>query len=109
VGILDIGFAARHALDVLSSEHPDGDGAFQEIKDRFPEYASHNLAKKVLDWEYSREILHRDLRTCLREQLQASPLHSVSPREGPCSQGPGAPYVQDSPSQPQAPGGNDHV
>jgi len=58
-------------------------------------HASPNVTKKVLDWEYTIGILHSDLRTCLRDQLQALPPRSGQSPEGSYSQGLGAPYVQD--------------
>src|SRR5215470_8744270 len=74
-----------------------------------PGYASPNVTKTVLDWEYTREILHRDLRTYLTDPLQTASARLVSSREGACSQDPGAPHDQDVPSQPQASGGDGHV
>jgi hypothetical protein len=82
---------------------------FQNSGDRAPEHASPNVAKNVLDWEYTTEILRSDLHTRLRDQLQASPPRSVLFHEGSCSQGPGALHVQRIPSEEAASGGQHHV
>ena len=72
-------------------------------------HASPNVTKKVLDWEYTVEILHSDLRARLRDQLHASPPRSALPHEGPIPQGPGALYGQSIPPSVSAAGGQDHV
>jgi hypothetical protein len=74
-----------------------------------PEHASHNVAKNVLDWEYTTEILRSDLHTRLRDQLQASPPRSALSHEGSCSQDPGALHVQSFPSEEAVSGGQHHV
>ncbi len=72
-------------------------------------HTSPNVTKGVLDWEYTREILHSDLRTYLTDPLQTASARLVPSREGSCSQGPGALHDQDFPYQPQASGGDGHV
>lgn len=72
-------------------------------------HASHDVTKKVLDWEYTVEILHSDLRARLRDQLHASPPRTALPHEGSIPQGPGAVYVQSIPTKAAASGGQDHV
>jgi hypothetical protein len=72
-------------------------------------HASPNVTKNVLDWEYTTEILHSDLRTHLRGQLQASPPRSVLSHEGSCPKVPGALHVQSFPSEEAASGGQSHV
>src|SRR5215470_20311703 len=54
--VFHIGFPARHRLDVLRIYHEQFELAFQQIIDRTPVYASRNLAKKMLEWEYGIEI-----------------------------------------------------
>lgn len=74
-----------------------------------PKHASPNVTKKVLDWEYTREILQSDLRTRLRGPLQTSPPRCALSHEGSRSQAPGALHVQDVPSQQHISGGDRHV
>lgn len=91
-------------LAPASRMHPRGYGVDRSV------HASPNLAKKVLNWEYVREILRTDLRTRLVEHHQAWPERIPSFSEGSIPQGPGAPYAQIvPPSEPQAPGGHHHV
>lgn len=72
-------------------------------------HASPNVINKVLDWEYTREVPRRDLRTSLTDPLQTASARLAPSRGGSCSQGPGAPHDQDVPSQPQASGGDGRV
>ncbi len=82
---------------------------FQQIVNGFPEHASHNLAKTVLDWEYVVEILRARLRMCLADQQQARPERTSSSYEGSIPQDLGASYAQNIPSEQQVPGGVCHV
>jgi hypothetical protein len=83
--------------------HACGDGKYGHL------HASHNVAKNVLDWEYTTEILRSDLHTRLRDQLQDLPPRSVLSHEGSCSQDPGALHVQSIPSSTSASGGQHYV
>jgi hypothetical protein len=74
-----------------------------------PIHASPNLAKNVLNWEHTKEILRSDLRARLRDQLQAPPPGSLFSHEGPCPQGLGASYVQTVPLSKSTTGGQHHV
>ncbi len=102
-------FAARHRLHMLRVDEDDVPAFFQQVVDRVPVHAPHNVAQTVINWEYTTEILRSDLRTRLRDQLQASPPCSVLSHEGSCPQGLGALHVQSIPSSASASGGHRHV
>ena len=109
VSQFDVRLPPRNGFDVLCVDHHHLQVAFQDIEDGFPEHASHNVAKNVLDWEYTTEILRSDLRTRLRDPLHASPPSPTLSHEGSYPQGPGASYVQSIPSSTSAFGGQRHV
>ncbi len=107
--VFRICFASRYLFSVVGIDHQHFYLAFEHIEDRPPKHASPNVTKKVLDWEYTREILQSDLRTRLRGPLQTSPPRAALSHEGSRSQAPGALHVQDVPSQQHISGGDRHV
>jgi hypothetical protein len=94
---------------VLGIDHHHLKLAHQPIIDRTPIHASPNVAKKVLDWEYTIEILRVHLRTRTGDRLQALPHSTALSHEGSIPQGPGASHVQVVASEQQASGGEHHV
>jgi hypothetical protein len=109
VSQFDIRLAPWDGFDVLSIDDQQFKVTFEHIVDGFPEHSSPNVAKNVLDWEYTTEILRSDLRTRLRDPLQALPPTSVLSHEGSCPQDPGALHVQSIPSSASASGDQRHV
>src|SRR6266567_5226275 len=107
--IFHICFSPRHGFHVLCIDEYNLEISFKQVKNGFPVHASPNLAKNVIDWEYTIEILRSDLRAYLRDQPQALPPHSVLSHEGSCPQDPGALHVQNIPSSASASGGQHHV
>src|SRR5262245_59080239 len=87
--IFDIGFTPWHSLDVLRVHHEQFKLAFEQIVDRTPVHASRNLAKKILEWEYSVEIERTRLLMRPAEQCPASLSDAVSSHKGACPQGAG--------------------
>src|SRR5262245_26913278 len=108
-GVLDICLSTRDSFDMLRIDYQHGKTAFQQVKHWLPIHTSHNVAKDVIKWEYTTQILRSDLRTRLRDQLQTSPPRSPLFHEGSCPQGPGALYVQRAPSSASTSGGDCHV
>ena len=72
-------------------------------------HASHNPAKKMLDWDYVIEILHIDLRKRLADWRQAQTTRNLLSDEGSLSQDPGGSHAPSLPSALQTPGGDHHV
>jgi hypothetical protein len=107
--ILHIRLATGKRFDMLRVNQQERAPFFENVVDGMPKHAPHNVAKSVIDWEYTIEILRSDLRTYLRDPLQASPPCSVLSHEGACSQGPGALHVPSIPTSASASGGHRHV
>ena len=99
----------RNGVHMLGIDQQDLITAFQQIENGTPIHASPNVTKNVINWEYTVEILHSDLRTRLRDQPQASPPRFVLSHEGSCLKAPGALHVQSIPSEEAASGGQSHV
>jgi hypothetical protein len=72
-------------------------------------HASHNVAKKVLEWEYVVEILRTDLRLPSRERVPGACLSSALFHEGSLPQGSGVPHAQTVWQTTEKLGGLDHV
>jgi hypothetical protein len=94
---------------MLSIDEHDLEEPLHQVKDGFPIHASPNVAKKMGDWEYVREILRVHLRTRLADQHQAQSDRTTSSHEGIIPQGPGASHAQIVSSESQANGGDRHV
>src|SRR5689334_21384653 len=105
-GVLDIGLAAGHVLDVLGIEHPDGETGCQDVVNRRPEHASHNVAKKLAAWEYVSEIQRTQLRRTRGGQDEpAVPSLAARPDRGALDPGSCHAY----PTSAAAPAGDGHV
>jgi hypothetical protein len=90
-------------------DEQDGKVPFEQIENGLPVYASQDVAKKILEWEYGVEIERTRLLKHTEEQLHAASSDTASSHEGPCPQGAGVSHGQAALSASFTPGGHYHV
>jgi len=94
----------RDRIDEQDSKVP-----FEQIEDGLPVHAPHNVAKRILEWEYGIEIERTRLRLHPAAQCPASSSNPVSFHAGTDQHGAGVSHGQAVLSASLAPGGDCHV